>query len=61
MRGPATGLSSEYDSTIKAFHKRLVSALHSSDKFALLKTMEDSGWLREEPSAAGRNASQYLS
>lgn len=45
----ATGLSPEYDWAIESFRKKLVSAFHSSDKFAALQTMQQAGWLQPEP------------
>lgn len=41
----ATGLSEGYSSDVAEFRKRLESSVRAADKFVLLRTMEDEGWL----------------
>lgn len=48
----ATGLSEGYDATVSAFANRLAAAFRSNDKAALLRTMEQFGWLL--PDSAGQ-------
>ena len=53
----ATGMSPAYDSTIESFATRLRSAIRASDKYAVLTTMEDTGWLQPE---SPRGAPAYV-
>ena len=50
----ATGMSEDYDSSMKAFRDRLGAAVRSNDKAALIKTMEREGWIEQLKRGAPR-------